>query len=663
MQTAMIAAFAVPAAAVVGIAGYGLLVASSMQDASTSLTTVYGNVDTAKEKFQWLADFAASTPFAFPELLDATVKLKGYGIEAEDYMGTIGDAASAMGKTLDQTTEAVADAMTGEFERLKEYGIKAIVITASNAAQLGANLSDVGKTALSYVSKSGEEQIKVVDRTNKTMVLSAIQSIWDVEKGFAGAMETRSKTMSGMWSTIKDNFTMSLVDMIGFKDGEVQAASLMGVLMSLEGVVVILSGAFSGMSEPMQTFVLVSALGMAGALALASGLMVASAAGITTEAVMAALAIAVNTVIWPATLVVGSIALMAAGLVYLDEKTGIVSAAWQGLKDVMTITWDKIKTVVSGMVSWISDASTKIVGYLMGLIPQELIDKINAFGEWISSYLGQSFEELNIQAEGVRAKNVEVGDSFSEIDNKTLQNVNGQVTSLDDMLNAVTGSADTTTASINALDSSSTSGLTGQVQATDAALQSANTTGQQLGATITADGQISMGGTTGQLQLVNSSGAATNTTMANLGTVMGADGNISFAGTQGQLVLTDSKGQQLKLTNQQCLDIAKSYNAQKLTGIQLEISATIAKWHAASQAASDAMTVGHAANVAAKTVSKSYGTSSGSLGVTSPNGVKVLAAGSKTQSTSTSNTTNIGTVNVNKPVASNRGTLKIIAKS
>ena len=35
------------------------------------------------------------------------------------------NTASAMGKIVEQFVEAVADASTGEFERLKEFGIKA----------------------------------------------------------------------------------------------------------------------------------------------------------------------------------------------------------------------------------------------------------------------------------------------------------------------------------------------------------------------------------------------------------------------------------------------------------------------------------------------------------------------------------------------------------
>lgn len=414
-QALIAGAFALPAVAVAGITGYGVMVASSMQDASASLTTVYGDLDVAKEKFQWLQGFAASTPFEFPELLDATVKLKGYGIEAQDYMGTIGDASAAMGKSLNQTTEAVADAMTGEFERLKEFGIKATVITESNAKQLGASLSDVGRTALAYTSKSGEEQIKVVDRSNKEMVLSSIQSIWDVEKGFKGAMETRSKTMSGMWSTIKDNFSMGLADMVGFKDMEVQTLSLMSVLMSLAGVAVYVSGAFSGMGEPAQAFVLIAALGGSAALALSGALMAASLAGITTAGVMGALAIAVNAVLWPAVAIVAGLALLGAGLVYLEEKTGLVSATWQIMKDVFIIVVDAIGNAAGRLHDWIVQKMDEISQAISNMIPPGVASAIGGTIDWINSKFGSMASDIHTQAVSIQGDNKNTAASTTQV--------------------------------------------------------------------------------------------------------------------------------------------------------------------------------------------------------------------------------------------------------
>ena len=40
-------------------------------------------------------------------------------------MRKLGDLASSTGKDFDQLAEAIIDAQTGEFERLKEFGIRA----------------------------------------------------------------------------------------------------------------------------------------------------------------------------------------------------------------------------------------------------------------------------------------------------------------------------------------------------------------------------------------------------------------------------------------------------------------------------------------------------------------------------------------------------------
>lgn len=338
-QTLLAGAFTMPAVAMGSVIKYGTELASSFEDASTTLTTVYGGLDIATEKFQWLADFAATTPFDFPELLDATVKLKSYGIEAEEYMGTLGDASSAMGKTLDQTVEAVADAMTGQFERMKEYGIKAIEVTKSNYKQLGVELSQVGMTALSYTNKAGEQVAKTVDRNNKQMVLSTLQSIWDIEKGFKGAMDERSRTLSGITSALKDNVTMMLADFMGFSmtNMEVQTLSLMSVFKELATVAVYLTDGLSSIPEPIQAIITVSALGAAGIGLLVAGFMAYNALLPLATAGTGIFGVVLSEAIWPVTAVVGGLALLAGGLVYLEEKTGLVSTAWTFFMDTLTL--------------------------------------------------------------------------------------------------------------------------------------------------------------------------------------------------------------------------------------------------------------------------------------------------------------------------------------
>lgn len=54
------------------------------------------------------------------------VKLANAGFRPTgQQMTKLGDLASSTGKQMDQLAEAIIDAQTGEFERLKEFGIRA----------------------------------------------------------------------------------------------------------------------------------------------------------------------------------------------------------------------------------------------------------------------------------------------------------------------------------------------------------------------------------------------------------------------------------------------------------------------------------------------------------------------------------------------------------
>jgi phage tail tape-measure protein len=87
------------------------------------LTTSLGSSSAAKAAMDQIVNFASTTPFQVNELTDAFVKLANRGfVPTMDQMRQMGDVASSVGKSFDQLTEAILDAQTGEFERLKELG-------------------------------------------------------------------------------------------------------------------------------------------------------------------------------------------------------------------------------------------------------------------------------------------------------------------------------------------------------------------------------------------------------------------------------------------------------------------------------------------------------------------------------------------------------------
>ena len=115
-------------AGIVGGAVIGSIVQAnrSFQSLQASLITFTGSAEEASKQFKVLQDFASTTPFSLQEVVGGFNKLIARGINPSiDSLTAFGNIASGTGKSLDQFIEAVADAAVGEFERLKEFGIKA----------------------------------------------------------------------------------------------------------------------------------------------------------------------------------------------------------------------------------------------------------------------------------------------------------------------------------------------------------------------------------------------------------------------------------------------------------------------------------------------------------------------------------------------------------
>ena len=115
---------------------------------NASLRTVTGSLSQAEEAMAGLLDFAAKTPFQIEEMVGAFIKLKSLGLDpSEASLRSYGNTALAMGKSLNQMIEAVADASTFEFERLKEFGIRASQSADSVAFTFQGTTTKVGKSA------------------------------------------------------------------------------------------------------------------------------------------------------------------------------------------------------------------------------------------------------------------------------------------------------------------------------------------------------------------------------------------------------------------------------------------------------------------------------------------------------------------------------------
>lgn len=166
-------------------------VSAEFEKYRTILETIEGSSEKARRSMDWVQDFAVRTPFELAEVTDAFVKLKAYGIDPQaGALTAAGNAAAAMGKSVMQAVEALADAMTGENERLKEFGIKA----SKQGDQIVYSWTENGKTMVARAKASSKEQIEAV-----------ITGIWN--RRYGSAMDKLSGTWTGIWSNLMDQVT------------------------------------------------------------------------------------------------------------------------------------------------------------------------------------------------------------------------------------------------------------------------------------------------------------------------------------------------------------------------------------------------------------------------------------------------------------------------
>ena len=167
-----------------GALGAGIVrTAAQFETLKISLRTVTGSAEAAQKAFADIQAFTASTPFQLQEVTEAFIKLQARGLDpSTESLRAYGNVAAGMSKSLDQFVEAVADAATGEFERLKEFGI----IARTQGEEITFTFRGVS----------------TVIRKEASAIEGYLKNIGNVD--FAGATVDQIETFSGRVSNLKD---------------------------------------------------------------------------------------------------------------------------------------------------------------------------------------------------------------------------------------------------------------------------------------------------------------------------------------------------------------------------------------------------------------------------------------------------------------------------
>lgn len=178
---------------------WGVSLASQTEDAQVALTTMLGSAEHAAAVIQQVKQFAAETPFQKGELIDAAKQLGAFGFQAGDIVPTLrmlGDVSSLIGAPIGEMAELFGKAkVQGRLfmEDINQFAGRGVPIISALAKEMG-----VSTLAIRKMVSEGQLGFNELFR--------AFSNLTGLGGQFYKGMIDKSKTLSGLWSTLKDAF-------------------------------------------------------------------------------------------------------------------------------------------------------------------------------------------------------------------------------------------------------------------------------------------------------------------------------------------------------------------------------------------------------------------------------------------------------------------------
>lgn len=195
------------AGATAAATGFGVKVAAETETARASFDLFLGSAQKSQVFLTQLQQFAAKTPFEFPELRDAASKLLAVGTQAKDVipiMSTLGDATASVGsgaEGIDRATTALQQVATkghvagDELLQLQEAGIPAL---EAIAAEMGVSIPEAQKRVSAGLVDAQTLFKALEDKAGKGLQRTT------------GLMDKQAQTLQGLLSTLKDTVSLNL---------------------------------------------------------------------------------------------------------------------------------------------------------------------------------------------------------------------------------------------------------------------------------------------------------------------------------------------------------------------------------------------------------------------------------------------------------------------
>lgn len=191
---------------IVAAGGIAVKQAANFERLRTTLNTLTGSADAGAAAFERLVQFSAKTPFQLDELVKVNNTLMGFGLNADEAfqsLSMLGDIAGIVGGDLQSIGIAFGQAaaegrvMTRDLRQFINNGVPILDILAESMGVARGEIMDM--------ASEGKITFDVLNR-------AFIDSTSEGGK-FEGGMNTLSKTLNGLFSTLKDNVNIALAEL------------------------------------------------------------------------------------------------------------------------------------------------------------------------------------------------------------------------------------------------------------------------------------------------------------------------------------------------------------------------------------------------------------------------------------------------------------------
>ena len=231
-----------------GAASKGIIDATvKMETYRSTLTAYLGTQDAANDALSRLSTLANKLPQDLDDVTESFLVLQRNGIDtANESLEAFAKVAAGNGKSMSQLAEGVADALTGEFERLKEFGVKVskendkfVVRMADGSKQIVNSAREV----VEAVKAQGEEGGKFAD-----VVAGPLNQAFSNLRGIT--LEVSAAFGDGLAPALSDASTRIKESLAANKEfiaslGELAGDAMAAVIENLDIIVPLLAG-FAG---------------------------------------------------------------------------------------------------------------------------------------------------------------------------------------------------------------------------------------------------------------------------------------------------------------------------------------------------------------------------------------------------------------------------------